>query len=803
MSTEEERFLQRLLAMFRIEAQEHLQTMSSLMLELDVAVRAEDGSEVLQPLIETLFREAHSLKGAARSVNLETIELICRSLESVLSALRKNQMPLTGPVHRAVSDAVVGLENVLSSEPIDRPLDLASIKLIGALDQLLTPPEDLGLPLPPVESLALAPLGLQVEPVMPVPPLPDPLPAVAPAVVAPTVAAPEAAAPQAVPDAAAGRAPIASAHDFHPRHQEMGDTVRVSSGRLGVLLNELESLLGLKQEAAHRVASIRALHDEVSTWRRDRARAVLGLRVAARQQNTDSSGELARWLEVNTQDELFGKQLQDKLAHMEHAARQQQRATASLVDQLLDDVKQVLLQPAAVLLDLVPRLARDLGVSTGKQVDVLLEGQSIEIDRRILEQLKDPLIHLVRNAIDHGLEAPEQRRSLGKPERGQLRISVAPYDGGKVLLCIEDDGAGIALQRIREVALAQGRYTAAQLDAMDTATLRNLIFETGFSTSPILTDLSGHGLGLAIVREKVEKLGGHLLLQAPAAGGTRFEMLLPATLATFRGVLVSAGERQFVLPTRHVERVLRLPASAVGSMGSKPSTRIGDEAIAVVRLSETLGLSGAAAAPLNDWLNVAVVAASGRRIAFVVDAVLADIEVLVKGLGPQLRHVRNIAGATLLEGGQVVPVLNAAELIASAAASAGSSLRPADPDAPAQQSLLVAEDSITSRSLLKGILEANGYKVTTAVDGLDALTQARAGQFDLVVSDVEMPRMDGFDLTARLRAEARTAATPVILVTALDSREHKERGVEAGANAYIVKSAFDQTSLLAAIRRLI
>jgi two-component system chemotaxis sensor kinase CheA len=277
---------------------------------------------------------------------------------------------------------------------------------------------------------------------------------------------------------------------------------------------------------------------------------------------------------------------------------------------------------------------------------------------------------------------------------------------------------------------------------------------------------------------------------------------LPTTLATFRGLLVRASERRFVLPSAQVERALRVAPSAVRTVENRETIELAGQALALVWLAEVLELPSRRHDGEQDFLYIVVVAAAGKRIGFVVDEVIADQEVLVKSLGPQLRRVRNIAGATVLGAGTVVPILNPPDLI-----KAAMRLEPGTPAEPAPvaaaKSLLVAEDSITARALLKGILEANGYRVATAVDGMEALAALRAGQFDLLVSDVEMPRMDGFELTARIRQEPRLKELPVVLVTALDSAEDRSRGIDVGADAYIVKSSFDQSNLLEVIGRLV
>jgi two-component system chemotaxis sensor kinase CheA len=318
----------------------------------------------------------------------------------------------------------------------------------------------------------------------------------------------------------------------------------------------------------------------------------------------------------------------------------------------------------------------------------------------------------------------------------------------------------------------------------------------------MITEISGRGLGLAIVREKAEKVGGTVSVETQPGAGTTFRLILPLTLARFRGILVRAGGSLFVVPTRHVQRVLRVSREEIKSAENRETIQIDGRAVAAVRLSDILEIAQRnASTDPKDKVPMLVLAWAGEQIGFLVDEILDEQEVLVKSLGKQLPHVRNIAGATVLGTGKISPVLNVADLMQSAVKTARAAAAHETKESP--KSILVAEDSITSRTLLKNILEFAGYKVKTAIDGAEALAVLGTEAFDLVVSDVEMPRMSGFDLTAKIRADKRLSQLPVVLVTGLDSREDRERGVDAGASAYIVKSSFDQGNLLEVVRRLI
>ncbi|HUG24030.1 hybrid sensor histidine kinase/response regulator [Piscinibacter sp.] len=762
MSTEDERFLQRLLATFKLEAEEHLGALSAQLLQLERSPAPEQAASV----VEALFREAHSLKGAARSVNLADIERVCQALERVLSALKRHETAVSRELFDTLHSTLDVLGQLLSHH-VDggaAPEPALAVDAAQRLNALLA---------------ASLPAGHSPQPLSPV-----------------------------ASAAAAGAEPIAVA-------RPPGDTVRVATAKLEALMVQAEDLQAFKFSGEHLGHELHALAQGLADWKRrwdkDARQARMLRRARARAGAPDGANGgnarlLARLLDGIEHHELRAKSLSDRLAQLQRAAAQEQRGLATRADKLLEDMKQVLMLPFAALLDTLPRQVRDLAQASGKEAELIVSGATLEADRRILEQLKTPLLHLVRNAIDHGIETPEERLRLNKPRRGLIRIDVVPREGNRVEMLVADDGAGIALDKVR--AKAQRLGLTGALGTLDDRQARDLVFESGLSTSPILTDLSGHGLGLAIVREKIDRLGGSIELQRGEPGqGTRFRVVLPATLATFRGLLVRLADRRFVLPARHVERVLRVARSAIRSVENSEAIEVEQSVVALVSLAGVLGLPPAApdGERVDPPVQVVVLTHGDRRMAFEVDEVLGDQEVLVKPLTPPLKRVRNVAGATVLGAGHVVPLLDVADLMRPA--PHGHARRPAASPAGAaagrRMSLLVAEDSVTSRDQLKHILETAGYRVTTAADGIDALSCLQSGDFDLLVSDVEMPRLDGFDLTARVRTDKRLADLPVVLVTALDSRADKERGVEVGANAYIVKSGFDKAHLLDAIRTLI
>ena len=763
MPAPDDNLLRRLLVTFKAEAQEHIEAIDNGLLELERTTDAQARVEVL----DTTFRAAHSLKGAARTVNVRDIEAVCQSLESVFATLRRKELApspeLFDLLHRVMAT-------------------------LGALLQYIGT-EPSGTPPPPIADLIRALHAAAAENIRPGPPSAAPLPE---ATVEPAPM------PSHAPQLAAPAKRIAT------------DTVRVAIDKLDAVLLQAEEMLIAKLAATQQVARLRQCRAQPAEWKKrwmqlrpDMRSIRHALEVKRRGRDDFHWRRVVDFLEWS---EGCIDTLDSGLTEVTKAADRDQRAVGSMVDSLLDDMKKVVMQPFAMLLDMLPRLVRELSRDQGKTVELAVHGDDIELDRRILEEMKDPLIHLVRNCIDHGIEKPEVRAQAGKPRHGTLTISIATRDGSNVELLLADDGGGINAAAVKSAALEQESILPEQAAALSDQEALSLIFQSGVSTSPIITDISGRGLGLAIVKEKVEKLHGSLAVESELGRGTIFRIVLPLTLARFRGVLVETGERVFVMPTNNVERALRVRKADVKTVENRATVVLKEQVLPLVRLRDVLQLPRVAGADDEpDSQPVVVLTYGNQRVVFAVDAVLNEQEVLVKSLGRQLVRVRHVAGASVLGTGQVVPILNVADLIESAlrndAGGVRGAARPAE-DA-VKKSVLVAEDSITSRILLKNILETAGYRVETAVDGMEGLNKLRAGKFDLIVSDVEMPRLDGFGLTSRVRADKKLAALPVILVTALDSREDRERGVDAGANAYIVKGSFDQSNLLEAIRRLI
>ncbi|MGR9087454.1 MAG: hybrid sensor histidine kinase/response regulator [Gammaproteobacteria bacterium] len=730
MPTVDDTFHNRLLATFRIEAQEHLDALFAGIVELEQKPDEAHAASI----IETVFREAHSLKGAARAINLTRIESDCQALESILARLKNRELSAT-------------------TELINH--------LLQSLDRLST-----SLALPEAEMPPETEADRPAQAILPTP--------------RPTRGKPD---PRPGPD----------------NKSSTTGTVRIAADRLDAIFLQAEEMLSAKLLAQQRRQELKQLQNLAATWDKDWAN--LRLHHPDVYREAAQHPQLLALLEKNAG---LVKNLQFQLSALASATDQDLRILNRMVTDLLSDMKKALMLPFSTLTESIPRMVREFARNEGKEIILDIRGGEIEADRRILDEIKDPLLHLIRNCIDHGIEMPARRTEQHKPRSGTITITFRPRDGNRVEITVADDGAGIDVDRVKESSLRLGILSPEQLNRLDRHQIIELIYQSGVSTRTLVTEISGRGLGLAIVQEKVENLGASMTLDTELGRGTTFRILLPLLFATYRGIVVRVNEQLFVLPAASALRVLRIEGAEIMTVENRQAVPLNGEILPLVRLGDALGLPRRQTT--GGRLQLIVLTASRKRIAFVVDEVMYEQEVLVKSLGKQLRRTKNLAGATILGTGSAVPVLNVSDLMKSAlsisAAGLNASITEPPPEAP-KKSVLVVEDSITARNLFKNILENAGYRVATAIDGIDGLTRLRSGDFDAVVTDVEMPRMNGFELTAEIRSDKTFRELPVVLITALASREDRERGMEVGANAYIVKSSFEQSNLLDVLKRLV
>jgi len=780
-------FVRQLQATFAAEAQEHIQVISCNLLLLEQQTNALDA----EPLLAEIFRAAHSMKGASRAVGAEQIGAIAHRLETIFGNIRSGELqPL--PAHfdglYAALDAIAVLVQTLGSDAPDR-LDVTA--MVARLDHFDS---------------------LESDPSAAPPTTEDPTPERA---LAEAVAAPAPLAGAATPAVTPSSGTVAAPRLAPPAAAALEDTVRIATGKLDAIMGQVGELQVVRLNAEQHQRQLRSMLEEAEHWETE-CRAIHPVwesavfwggdsRQAAASQG--SGGTAApHLLEYVTASEARLGAMVRQLRMLWRRLDADNRRASQIVADLDSNVRRTRMMPVATVLETYPRMVRDLARDLGKQVRLVVEGGDTEVDRSVLELVKDPLTHLLRNAIDHGIELPSARQAAGKPVEGTIRLS-ATQRGGSILIEIADDGAGIDVERVRASAIRRGLLRPDEAAGLSDPEALWLIFRSGMSTSTHLTDLSGRGVGLDVVHDHIERLRGFIDVESRMGQGTHFILHLPLTVATTLCLLAELGEQVFALPTSGVLRILRVHPGQIGHAEGREVILLDGRPLAVVHLADVLTLTEPTeAGDSHARGQVAIVLGTAeKRVAFLVDAVFDVQELVVKSLPRPFVRMRHIAGATILGSGDVVLVLNLADLLRAAAQMGSRTHAKIAATAAVAKTpvILVVDDSFTTRTLEKTILETAGYRVQVAADGLEAWTLLQREGSDVLVSDVMMPRMSGFELTAKVRSDPRFKDLPVILVTAQESREDRERGVEVGADAYILKSAFDQESLLNTIRRFI
>jgi two-component system chemotaxis sensor kinase CheA len=591
-------------------------------------------------------------------------------------------------------------------------------------------------------------------------------------------------------------APVAAEHapDVHPaslqKTQELRQSLRVPIEKLDRLAHLAPEMVVQSLKAFERHTELRRLERMLSHLR-DRVREARLTPETADVNRGAQLGEHADALDVIT------RRMREFLVSFSD-----DRVRLNLItEELRQNVIELTMLPVASVFDAFPRAVRDLARSFRKEIDLTIRGRETEVDKKITEQISEPLIHLIRNAVDHGIESPDARERSGKPPAGQLTLS-AEQQGNRILITLKDDGRGIDLQTLRETAVRRGVATAGDLERWPPEQLLDLIFQPGFSTRSSATDVSGRGVGMDVVKSVVERLGGMVRVQSEVGKGTSITLNLPLSLALLRVVLLEAGEELFALPTAAVRRIIQVGAEDIGQLQQGPVADVDGENVPLTSLSSMLQVP--ASAPTIRQ-TVIVAEGSDGRFGILVEAVHEEQELVFKELRGPLRNQKTFTGAALLGNGDIMPILDVNALFELASRAPAVDAAPTMPRRGAARisRVLVVDDSLVAGELQKNILVAAGYESEIACDGVEALEFLHRKDWDLVVADVDMPRMSGFELTERIRRDEQFRDIPVIIVTSRDSVDDRRRGFEAGADAYVLKREFDQAQLLETVRRLI
>jgi two-component system, chemotaxis family, sensor kinase CheA len=779
---------QLLLATFADQAKEQLQTINERLLALEEA-----GSDDKGPLLEEIFREAHSLKGASRAVTLDRVEAVAHKLESLFSVIQKGELEADAEVfdlaYKALDALTALVEEGLSGTPADVDLEGLCASLEAAAEG------GSQFPVPSSQEPAEAPTP---DTQHPAPDTQHPTPDTQP----PT--------PDTQPQSPAAKP---------KKVEERDETVRVATSKLDALMAQVGELLAARIGAEHRMAEVRVLFDSVldieEAWRKTRPARTLELALEGDEGALSDARHLVAFLERS--DEQM-REVRGGLAELRRKFEADSRRMAQVTTDLQDDVRRTRMLPVSTIFDTFPRMVRDMTRELSKDVKLTIEGGETEVDKQVLEQLRSPLTHMVRNSVDHGMEGPDAREAAGKAREGKVVLR-AYQRAADLVIEVVDDGAGIDVDRVKGKAIEKGLITAENAEGMSEREALWLIFRSGFSTKQEVTDLSGRGVGMDVVREHIERLHGMIDVESTLGEGSRFTLSVPLSVATTRCLLVKAGEQTFGIPITNVERIVRLSAEDIGHTQGHEAIRIDERPMALLRLGDVLGVPSEPFEAANQ--PAIILGSADRRAAFLVDGLLGAQEIATKTLPKPLIRVRHIAAATIVGTGEVVPILNVLDLLRATAKGvpAVTPRKAAAPEAIGQRpqatgkkaaatpavkpSILVVDDSVTIRTFEKALLEAAGYDVTAASDGLEAWNLVQKQAPDLIVSDVEMPNMTGFELTEKVRGDQRLKGMPLILVTTLSSDEDRKRGIDAGADAYVIKGSAEQDQLLETVRRLV
>ncbi len=768
---DEAELIKRLLETFKIEVKEHINTISKGLIELEKDLDAEKSAKIL----EEIYRSAHSMKGASRAVNLTEIEQICQALESCFSKMKNKELKASSQVFDIFHSVINTIELLVNNDEEKPDKDVISHYIntllnIEAYQETLPPPDTNQPKKTAVKKQQEDEKKIEKEE---------------------TKTHPK-------PQEESKEAPIKTPHIKE-------DTIRLSSKKIDEIYLLAEESLQVKLFHQQEFNEIKLMAEDIKRIRK--AWSVVYSNILNLKQNKDIQKEKlgsTLFANIDTIDESI-KNVERKFNALQNTSRFVQNTTQNILDNLVDEIKQVLMLPFSNLLDGFPRLVRDLSKAMHKEIEIEIVGSNIEVDRRIMEELKDPLIHLIRNSVDHGIATPTERLKAGKDKKGIININIQQVDANNVKIDIKDDGRGIDIEQLKEKAIKLGHINKEETKQLSEEEILKMLFKSGITTTKIITDISGRGLGLAIVEEKVEKLGGNVEVKSQKDKGATFSIIVPTSISKTQGLVVLSNQNKYIIPVSNILETLRVKKSYLKKVENRDTIQHQKKTLPIVNLADVLQIGFNEKGKRNSFLHIVIIESLNQRIGFVVDEIVNEQEVLFKKLNHPLQKVKNIAGVSLLGTGEICPIINSQDIVKSSV-----EIAPTMPvqkgekgDKATKKSILIAEDSITSRLFLKNILESAGYKVRATIDGREAFTALKQEPFDLLISDIEMPRMNGFELTENIRKDKVLGELPIVLVTSLSKREDQEKGIEVGANAYIIKSSFEQSNLLEVIKRLI
>ncbi|HEY0792660.1 MAG TPA: hybrid sensor histidine kinase/response regulator [Chthoniobacterales bacterium] len=713
--------------------------------------------------LEVLMRAAHSLKGAARMVNCEAAVRLAHAMEEVFVAAQTGRLVLL----------------VRQVDVLLRGVDL--MQQIAQMPENGTEAEN-G-PLVPGMADYLVELDTIHQGNAAEPPRTPPFPAAVPPETVDTV--------PGTPTATGLSAKAAEKPAAQPRF------LRVTAANL----NRLLALTGESLIASRRLEPLAGSLLRVQRQLGGLSKTLDAIHEALGRE-TPVRPSVAHVHQARTQLSQCRRALSERLLDLEDSDQR----SAHLSHRLYNEALACRMRPFGDGLLGFPRMVRDLARTLGKQARLEIQGPNTYVDRDILEKLEAPLTHLVRNAFDHGIEPLEERRAAGKPDEGVIRLE-ARHSAGDLLVSVSDDGAGIDLAGLRGAVVRKQLTTAAETEKMSSVELLDFLLLPGFTMKQTVTEISGRGVGLDVVQALVKEVRGVIRITTERGTGTTFQLQLPLTLSIVRALLVQIESEPYAFPLAHVARAFRLPKEGVRAVGGRQYFSFDGQQIGLVSASQIFG--GGGEAPLSAENCVLIIGQAGRLYGLVVEKFLGERELIVQPLDPRLGKIKDISCGALMEDGAPVLVVEVADAVRSIEklVETGTLTRIQREDAreanKKRKRILVVDDSLTVRELEKKLLQTRGYEVEIAVDGMDGWNAVRTGKFDLVVTDVDMPRQDGIELVSLIKRDPGLTALPVIIVSYKDREEDRRRGLEAGADHYLAKGSFHDETLLVAVVNLI
>ncbi len=776
--------------MFRVEVEAHAATLNDGLIALE-------SNPTNTESLQSLMRAAHSIKGASRIVGLEAGVKLAHELEDCFVAAQEGRTRLT-PEH--IDLLLQGVDLFVQLAQTSEPEILTWLKVHKSM----------------ISGLAgqIAACGQN----------PVPTPAAPPAQsAAPTVTAPPPRPPSPVsvppppqthtqPDALGMPSMVGGSLALAPRPVTgasvlpAATTTRNTTGARVVRVNadNLNRLLGLAGESLVETHWRSRFSDSLLQVRRAQNKLSAAIR---RLRNAMEAGAVREQLEpmigdLEQRSEECSRSAAERLAEFELFSHR----TSTLAMRLHQEAVTSRMRPFDDGIQGFPRLVRDLARQMGKSIRFDVLGRATEVDRDILEKLEAPLNHLIRNAVDHGLESPDERQSAGKNPTGVLTLE-ARHRAGMLFVSVSDDGRGVNLDRLREKILERKLAAPEMVAKMTEPELLEFLFLPGFSTAKQVTEISGRGVGLDVVQTMIQESSGTVRIISKFGQGTMFQLQLPITLSVIHALLAEVGSETFAFPISRIERLVSVPADSVQTLENRQFVTIEGENVGVVAAAQVLELPHSSA--VAKTLSLIVVSDRSNRYALAVERFAGEREVVVKPLDPRLGKVPAIAAAAILEDGAPVLVVDVEDLVrCTDNLLSGNTLRKVGAPgativAQKVRRVLVVDDSFTVRETERKLLERHGYDVKTAVDGVDGWNAARTSNFDLIISDVDMPRMNGLELVRLIKNDERLKNIPVMMVSYKDREEDRLRGLEAGANYYLAKSSFNDDTLIRAVVDLI